>query len=607
LRSFRDRLLPASWSKSSLGAQSTYVFTKDHGLHQVEGICLGCSSIDLLRMRAGRHQVLQESCWQLLESAKRCKLCAMIAQTLMARYNANVETAMTLHGFSDRRDSPLCIRQVVADLEVYIDTTLSGERKDIHVAYFRFRPCSGAEILTSSPGMETKTGTPAPSIDERANVAVLALDPQIGSLSKCSCITTCRLPKLPTRIIDLQTHDPTRIPSILRLHVPKKEDEEEGHYAALSHRWGKTVPFQTRRSTLLTRQSGFSMDELPQSFQDAVVITHALGIRYLWIDCLCIIQDDQEDWLQQSGLMGHIFSNSTVTIAGHVAEDSTQGLLKSFTVPETLRIDLRDKSAKQFEILIPNLSPRLTFRDSFIVNRAWAFQELCLSARILHIGRDSMHWECTHERIYLDQQSDIIACDTPTLAQMLRDSRAKFPRTPTVIYDSWLALIERYSKCRMTLSTDKLVAIAGLSATYENLFPLSFSHGYHCGVYEADLERSLLWHANLKGALLKYPSRAPSWSWASVDGSLSFVMLDKAPDTIFKKARIISIAHPDELGASTYPGDSQRFFHRSGLSCSIVVEGLAVARNFHVWPRAAKQTPFAPTENRQEVGAWSRY
>lgn len=64
----------------------------------------------------------------------------------------------------------------------------------------------------------------------------------------------------------------------------------------LSHCWGLAKPLSTTIHNIQVRKKHISMGILPPTFRDAVVLTGALNIRYLWIDCLCIIQDDIGDW-----------------------------------------------------------------------------------------------------------------------------------------------------------------------------------------------------------------------------------------------------------------------------------------------------------------------
>jgi hypothetical protein len=147
-------------------------------------------------------------------------------------------------------------------------------------------------------------------------------------------ISTSGSPEIPTKVLsDAETLLPLRVidignaelPQQVRLHI--RTPNERGHYATLSHRWGDKVPLKTTRRTLKRHLKFLETQSLPQTFQDAITVTHLLGIRYLWIDALCIIQDDHQDWVDQAAAMGSIYQHSLVTIAIHSAKNSLDGFL----------------------------------------------------------------------------------------------------------------------------------------------------------------------------------------------------------------------------------------------------------------------------------------
>src|SRR2546421_28580 len=87
-----------------------------------------------------------------------------------------------------------------------------------------------------------------------------------------------------------------------------------GRYATLSHCWGEHLPLVTTKDNLLERQRGIYWSDLPRSFQDAIVTTAEQGLRYLWIDSLCIVQDDQCDWDEHASSMAEIYAGSHFNI-----------------------------------------------------------------------------------------------------------------------------------------------------------------------------------------------------------------------------------------------------------------------------------------------------
>lgn len=93
----------------------------------------------------------------------------------------------------------------------------------------------------------------------------------------------------PTRLLDVTERD-------VKLVETSDMDKSERHeWCALSYVWGGDVPLKTTKATQLAHKKRIPLDTLPQTMKDTVYVCRGMGIRYLWIDALCIIQDDQED------------------------------------------------------------------------------------------------------------------------------------------------------------------------------------------------------------------------------------------------------------------------------------------------------------------------
>lgn len=126
----------------------------------------------------------------------------------------------------------------------------------------------------------------------------------------------------PTRLIDVSQ------PPLRLVITSSLKQEERLPYIALSHCWGGNRCFMTTRDAISDRLRGFAMAALPDTFQDAVSLTRSLHIRYLWIDSVCIIQDDRQDWRIESSRMCDMYSNAYLTISATLASDDTQGFLR---------------------------------------------------------------------------------------------------------------------------------------------------------------------------------------------------------------------------------------------------------------------------------------
>ena len=204
--------------------------------------------------------------------------------------------------------------------------------------------------------------------------------------------------KLPTRAIDVGDYASSTIRLIESSHI-------KGQYVALSHRW-PTDPlkhFKTTRSSVDNRKRGISLEDMPQTFQDAIKVTRQLGLRYLWIDSLCIIQDDLKDWEQQSNLMGQIYYRATFTIMAATTlatseeseqENSHKGFLYRRPAPvlPTVQMDYYDQNWRLKGNWFVQNQNLLLFEESDLFTRGWVMQEQLLSRRKIIYTPNQLFW-----------------------------------------------------------------------------------------------------------------------------------------------------------------------------------------------------------------------
>jgi hypothetical protein len=126
---------------------------------------------------------------------------------------------------------------------------------------------------------------------------------------------------------------------------------ESGYYITLSHCWGKSKQFMTTRAAMATHLLNINFNVLPKTFQDAVTIARAHGVRYIWIDSLCICQDDGEDWQRESAKMASVYSNSYLNIAATFAKDSTRGCFAVRPPRRHVSIDYTSPKGESGELL----------------------------------------------------------------------------------------------------------------------------------------------------------------------------------------------------------------------------------------------------------------
>jgi hypothetical protein len=183
--------------------------------------------------------------------------------------------------------------------------------------------------------------------------------------SHFSCSRRMQDQQLPTRILNVRTSDSSREPYLF------ETNGQYGTYVTLSHCWGTmSKQFRTTKRNLNNYKSQIPLREFPTLFQDTIKITRLLGIRYLWIDCLCILQDNNNDWQRECNNMAGIYENSFLTISALLTTHSGQGLFpKSLKKTKPVLLRMLDRT---FIGLRPS-TPALTnaVKASVMDARAW--------------------------------------------------------------------------------------------------------------------------------------------------------------------------------------------------------------------------------------------
>jgi hypothetical protein len=340
-------------------------------------------------------------------------------------------------------------------------------------------------------------------------------------------------PLLPTRVIDVGPSSSSEDPVLLETTFDQKST-----YLALSHRWGGAQITRTTTLTLPTFRKRIALEDLCKTFRDAIQITRKLGLRYLWIDSLCIIQDSKEDWERESARMGEIYRNAMFTLSAASALSGDTGLLHERKELHEVEMPYLSESGKQQGSYFVSDRDVDDFTaavvDGPLNQRGWTLQERHLSRRVIHFGMTQRYWECQsavwEERSSVDKNAvdrfggyltegliTSLSLATWDSSKNLRDRRQVVGRQG---YRTWYWLVRNYSKRDLTYDQDKLPALSGL-AKYFAAF--CNNDEYLAGLWKGDINIGLLWHST-EGSALRRPSsyRSPSWSWAACDGSIDF-------------------------------------------------------------------------------------
>ncbi|KAL8920432.1 MAG: hypothetical protein Q9172_004504 [Xanthocarpia lactea] len=270
---------------------------------------------------------------------------------------------------------------------------------------------------------------------------------------------------------------------------------------------------------------------LGQTLQDAISVACSMGIQYIWIDALCIIQDSATDKDQEIAMMHHIYRNAEFTICAATAETSTEGFLQrrvfsGYPMPEV------DHSMLQFPcpngdrgtILVKKFQTHCV-NGQPLYKRGWTLQEHMLSSRVLVYDSWQVWWECLEGKRCDKGNPDTIGSnqyydELPIHGVMGRIERSSrdLDNDLDFLWNTWARVVEDYTQRDLTVDSDRLPALSGLVSTFSNLWGCA----YYAGLWEKKLIEGLGWFVFDPFTSSVIESYAPSWSWASIDGQVGW-------------------------------------------------------------------------------------
>lgn len=303
-----------------------------------------------------------------------------------------------------------------------------------------------------------------------------------------------------------------------------------GEYAALSYCWGGNATFMTDDSTLEQFKNEILVEKLPQTLRDAFELTRSIGLGYLWVDAICIVQGNKQEWEEESQKMGHIYANAKVVFSATSSAKVEEGMFKrrssmslSEDIPETgcgmrarrnlnheIITSCRTKSNQWWEKHIEKTFP--------LLSRGWAFQERMLATRIVHFTPSELVWECQQIRRC---ECQIVESDLyPVMNKMSSALRVclEQPNDKRGMRQMWREIVNSYSVRKLTRIEDKLPALSGIAALFKEIS----GDIYAAGLWTRALPFDLLWRCDQTVELQSIKKRSPTWSWISVDGAVKW-------------------------------------------------------------------------------------
>ena len=347
-------------------------------------------------------------------------------------------------------------------------------------------------------------------------------------------------PLLPSRILDIGLDQSS---STVKLKVTDKTRKERGPYSALSYCWGGPQPITTTRSSIDTLESGLAIATLPQTIKDAIEVTRWFGFRFLWIDSLCIIQDDIADKQSEIQNMGQIYKHATITIAASASSTVTQGFLYPRAI-SSCEFQLSLPDGRSGWISVSNFK-LISLENHPLNRRGWTFQEHMLSPRLLQFGELELVWTCQTDPIKTITSSDDMRMYQKTQrlpSQIFGIHGRKSWTTRHQRIDLWQQMVTPYSNRKLTYSDDRLNALAGIA----NELKLLWKDDYFYGSWKDCMIDLLAWHVVGDDKQHQRVSIAPSWSWACIDCPIRFTRLARQ-SAIFRKTSDLAGSGPGSI------------------------------------------------------------
>jgi len=366
---------------------------------------------------------------------------------------------------------------------------------------------------------------------------------------------------MPSRLLEI-----SNVHGDLHLRLRDRSELRISHYCTLSHRWNSSgmQGLQLTTSSLSSFRNGISVSTLRPTFKDMADLTWRLGARLMWIDCMCIVQDDIQDWRNESAVMGKVYANSWLNVSANARDTSRSGLYAERNVSRHLaHFRTRyDGSREETTWTVTTEDEWLEEVEYAPVNkRAWVLQERILSPRIVHMSPNQVLWECRQLQAseHFPYGESAYGHSFDSQSKMKRICYGGQDQDKHDVLADWDHLVPSYTRSGLTFETDRLIALSGIASMVHKRTQCD----YLAGIWIKALPTGLLWSES--SFPLHEPSAkitingdgskeyiAPSWSWASTPAFVGFPRINNGKSRSY--AAILryetTLANPaDKFGA----------------------------------------------------------
>lgn len=210
---------------------------------------------------------------------------------------------------------------------------------------------------------------------------------------------------------------------------------------------------------------------LPVTLRDAVRLVHSMGFEWIWIDSLCIQQDDFKDWSRESSRMAQVYGNAAFTICADSTRSTDDGIFRARNSLHSHPFG--PNSAFCLQLLC---EPWGSMPSHPLYWRGWAFQERILSSRNLHFLSDQIAWDC-NTTLYMEEfrgrqsrPDEHFAKNIFTKYYHQKQMEAAKKPTDERLFariGAWNSIVQEMAVRELTFESDKLPAVSGLASALQ--------------------------------------------------------------------------------------------------------------------------------------------